>query len=312
MKSKDGIIGLLVGDALGVPFEFEPREEFIENPVTDMVEYRVHNQPLGTWSDDGSLTLATLESLTHGLDYEDILSNFVSWFMESKFSATDTVFDIGIGTRRAILKFQEGEEPLLAGGIDSHNNGNGSLMRILPLAYYIKDLNLPIDEWVPIVHNVSSLTHRHKRSQIACGIYISIALKLLNNHGYSLEDIIKNGVDEIAQYYKNNEEYKEEFETYFNRIISGEIYNLPSEEIISSGYVIATLEASIWCLVNTNSYKEAVLKAVNLGHDTDTTAAVTGGLAGIYYGYDNIPKDWVENIQKLDYVLDLCEKFDNR
>ena len=312
MSCKDGIMGIIVGDALGVPFEFKPRKYFEKEPVTDLEGYGVHNQPVGTWSDDGSLTLATLDSLTKGLDYEHMMDNFLYWYSDCEFTATDTVFDIGIGTRKALLNFKNGEHALLCGGEGAHDNGNGSLMRILPVAYYINDLNLNMEEWIPIVHNISSLTHRHIRSQISCGIYVNIALKMLNNPGYLIKDVIKSGILEITEYYNNNEIYTKEFNQYFERIINNEVYNLNNDEILSSGYVIATLEASLWCLTNTNSYKEAVLKAVNLGHDTDTTAAVTGGLAGIYYGYDNIPKDWINQIQKVDYILDLCEKFDKR
>ena len=312
MSCKDGIMGLIVGDALGVPFEFKPRKYFEENPVTDLEGYGVHNQPVGTWSDDGSLTLATLDSLTKDLDYEHMMDNFLYWYSDCEFTATDTVFDIGIGTRQALIKFKNGEIALLCGGTSTHNNGNGSLMRILPVAYYINDLNLNMEEWIPIVHNISSLTHRHPRSHIACGIYINITLKILNNPGYPIKDVIKSGIIEIIDYYNNDPEYKEEFNEHFQRIINNEIYNLDKDEITSTGYVIATLESTIWCLTNTKSYKEAVLKAVNLGHDTDTTAAVVGGLAGIYYGYENIPEEWVEQVQKKDYILDLCKKFDKR
>lgn len=312
MSCKDGIIGVIVGDALGVPFEFKPRKYFEKEPVTDLEGYGIHNQPVGTWSDDGSLTLATLDSLTQGLDYEHMMNNFLYWYSDCEFTATDTIFDIGIGTRNALLKFANGETALLCGGTGSHDNGNGALMRILPVAYYIQNLNLTMEEWIPIVHNISSLTHRHPRSQIACAIYVNIALKMLNNLGYKIKDVIKSGIIEITQYYNNDETYKQEFNQHFKRIINNEIYTVNSDEIISSGYVLATLEASIWCLTNTNSYKEAVLKAVNLGHDTDTTAAVVGGLAGIYYGYENIPQEWIKQIQKIDYIEKLCKKFDER
>jgi ADP-ribosyl-[dinitrogen reductase] hydrolase len=309
---KDGIVGLVVGDALGVPYEFKPRKYFDENPVKSMDGYGTHNQPAGTWSDDSSLTLATLDSLTHGLDYEDIMKKFYAWFIDSDYTATGEIFDMGITTRRAIIDYGDGKSPILCGGTGERDNGNGSLMRILPIAYYLHENCIDINKQVEIINNISSLTHRHIRSRIACGIYVSIALKLINNEaGISLQETIKNGVNEAINYYNQKTEYANEIKENFQRIANEEIYTLPRDEIISSGYVTATLEACIWCLTNTTTYKDCVLTAVNLGHDTDTTAAVAGGLAGIYYGFDEIPVEWLNKIENIDDIIQLCNNFEN-
>lgn len=305
----DGIMGLVVGDALGVPVEFTDRESLRDNPLTTMIGYGTYNQPAGTWSDDTSMTLALLDSLEDGIDYEDIMSKFVSWFNNGGYTPYGQMFDIGIATREALQRYIDGKLPLESGGISEYDNGNGSLMRILPILYYLQtkygnDLQ-ENDEIFDIVHNISALTHRHKRSQMACGIYISLASQLITNTRLDLA--VESGIGIAMKYYKNKKEFKNELQ-YFSRLEDKEFKYLPEEAIKSGGYVVDTLEASIWCLLNTNDFRSCVLKAVNLGSDTDTTGAVAGGLAGLRYGYDNIPEEWLDTIAKRDYIEDLCNK----
>jgi ADP-ribosyl-[dinitrogen reductase] hydrolase len=176
-------------------------------------------------------------------------------------------------------------------------------MRILPMAYCHKSLTL--DELIARVHQVSSITHGHLRSQMACGIYISIAVPLLE--GADLQTAYLQGLQDIQTIYSVREFLLEK--PHFGRVLSGEIAKIPVEEINFGGYVIDTLESSLWCLLNSSSYSEAVLKAVNLGGDTDTTAAVTGGLAGIYYGVENIPQKWINQIARRQDIIYLAERF---
>ncbi len=306
----NGIMGLVVADALGVPVEFKDRAFLKTNPVTKMQGYGTYNQPAGTWSDDSSMTLALLDSLKNGLDYKDIMDKFLLWFDRGAYTPYGQVFDIGIGSSRAIRRYMGGTAPLESGGISEHDNGNGSLMRILPILFYLKpkygDDFLKNDGAFDIIHNVSSLTHRHRRSQMACGIYISVAscLSLDTN----LKSAIQLGIYQAMEYYKMKEEFKSELH-HFNRIKDEKFKDLAEEQIKSSGYVIHTLEAAIWSLLNTNDYKSSVLKAVNLGNDTDTTAAVVGGLAGLWYGYDSIPSEWIDVIARRDYIEDLCNEY---
>ena len=155
MKDKilGGILGLAVGDALGVPVEFQSRESLRRNPVTDMRGYGTHNQPPGTWSDDTSLTLCLLDSLEKKCDeqwaivgdlpkpdYTDIMHKFLSWAYKGKYTAHNEVFDIGIATRKALQRFRDGTEPLRCGGTSEQDNGNGSLMRMLPIVFYLDAL----------------------------------------------------------------------------------------------------------------------------------------------------------------------------
>ena len=294
MKVKDGIIGLIVGDALGVPVEFYSRAELKEDPVVDMREYGTYNMPKGTWSDDSSMAIATMASIVDkkAIDYDDIMKEFCAWAFDGKYNQYYT-FDMGNTTRKGLNRYIDGEKAINSGGDQPRDNGNGSLMRILPLAFF------PGVDYSTI-ENVSGLTHAHYRSKIACVLYIEIAKSMIENE-LTIDEHIRNSCEKIKEHYKDNEEI-EHFQRIFDDDWTGEIR--------SGGYVIDSLESTIYCLKTTDNYKDAVLKAVNLGGDTDTTAAICGGLAGIYYGYDEIPIDWIESIPKIDKVLSLCEKYE--
>ncbi len=308
-KVYDGIIGLAIGDAIGVPVEFISRQEIAENPVISMREFGTHHQPMGTWSDDTSLTLALIDSMieTKSIDYADIMDRFSNWLMYSDYTATGEVFDIGNSTSRAIMNYARRVNPLECGGASEYDNGNGSLMRILPIAYFLqKQFTSLMDYQMEIIHNISSLTHRHPVSLIGCGIYINIAIRLMQGER-SLYESVEEGIKNAFEYYKRNS--WADIRAYERLKELSSFSKLSEIEIESSGYVVHTLEAALWCLLNTDSYAECVLKAVNLGDDTDTVGAVVGGLAGIYYGADKIPKEWVIVLARRQYIEELCEKF---
>jgi len=316
---KSLIIGHTIGDALGVPVEFKPRHKLNENHVTNMQGYGTHNQPPGTWSDDTSMTLCLLESLSRlgRVDYDDIMNNFVSWMYRGEFTASGTVFDIGITIRRALVKYAPESKlikkvpALRCGEYKENSNGNGSLMRIAPMALYLYSVNGNKLSWndMEIVHNVSRLTHAHVRSLIACGIYVSIAMNLLD--GYSLQNSISLGVLRACELYGRHTDYREELTSSYSRVLKiDSLPRLHDSEIKSTGYVVDTLEAVLWCLLNADNYCEAVLKAVNLGNDTDTVGAITGGLAGLAYGWKNIPPNWKAELKRFDYLESLCDDFD--
>jgi len=306
-----GLMGVCVGDALGVPVEFSSRTERVKSPVKTMLGYGTFNQPPGTWSDDSSLTFCLAEALCNGFSpdalaqlNEAIASSFCRWYSEAYWTAHGNVFDIGFTTGIAIRRLQKGVPPIQAGDSDESSNGNGPLMRILPLAYCYKILNLP--ELIELTHQVSCLTHAHLRSQIACGIYISIAVCLLQ--GAEPQSAYAQGIENVQKIYTQTP-YSTEI-SHFQKVFSGNIAALPMDVIKSSGYVIDTLEASLWCFLNSTSYADAVLKAVNLGGDTDTTGAVTGGLAGIYYGLENIPQDWIDQIARKEDIIALARRLE--
>lgn len=314
----DGILGLCVADALGVPVEFMSREEIGKNPVIGMREFGTHNQPMGTWSDDSSLNLALTDSLVRcgGLDYEDIMKRFTDWYMYGEYTAGGEVFDVGNSTAKALMSFAHGTEPRACGGRSEYENGNGSLMRILPVSFYLLSRFgigcEHIDEQLEIVHDVSRLTHGHAHSLIACGIYVMTAMELTACGEGNLEGAVKRGISAAERYYEAKDEYREPVKKYKRMFDLNQFKRLNPDQIRSSGYVVDTLEAAVWCLLTTGSYRECVLKAVNLGDDTDTVAAVAGGLAGLAYGEKSIPPEWKARLLKAEYIRELCHNMEEK
>lgn len=277
---KPAFLGLIVADALGVPFEFMSRDTF---KCVGMTSGGAHNQPKGTWSDDSSMAIATLDSFIEcdKIDYYDIMKRFVSWTREEKYCPHGEMFDIGGATSSAISRFEYGTEPLLCGGKDEYSNGNGSLMRILPLAF--------VEHTEDDIFNLSALTHAHPISKEGCRIYLELIEKLFN--GESKEKA-------VASLTVRHPVYK--------RIPV--ISSFTRDEIKSTGYVVDSLEAAIWCFLTTDSYRDCVITAVELGEDTDTVAEISGALAGIYYKESQIPKEWIDALVKKDYILSLIDK----
>ncbi|RKI68189.1 ADP-ribosylglycohydrolase [bacterium 1xD42-67] len=307
---KSAILGLVVGDALGVPVEFQSREELEQDPVTGMRAYGTHHQPAGTWSDDSSMALCLLESLTHSVSYDDMMARFLRWAEEGYMTAHGDVFDMGIATRQALTKYAKGTPPLKCGGTGTYDNGNGSLMRILPLALYLHRTMGPEfprkPEAFQIIHNASALTHAHPISLIACDIYCSIANELLC--GRSSPADIQHGITAAKEMCASLTDTAPYLDT-FKRVDVDVLRSLPKSEIRGSGYVVHTLEATLWCLLHTDSYRACVLEAVNLGEDTDTVGAVAGGLAGIQYGMADIPEEWLAVLAKRSEIEALCQAF---
>lgn len=305
-QSCNGIIGLAIGDALGVPSEFKTREELKLNPITDMIGYGTYNVPYGTWSDDTSMTLATIDSIidTKAINPNDMASKFLDWFRNCNYTATGNVFDIGRTTLQALAKFElKLDNASSCGETSEYSNGNGSLMRILPIAYYIYYKNINDEQEIyNIIKQVSSITHAHEISILGCYIYVRFALELLV------------GKDKFEAY-KNIQKldysmFTNDTINRYNRILCDNIQNINENSISSSGYVVSTLEATMWLLLNSNDYNTTILKAVNLGDDTDTVAACTGGLLGIYYGIESINDSWKQNLKRYDYIINLCDEFD--
>ncbi len=311
-NSLNGILGLAIGDAMGVPLEFMPREKLLEDPVTEMKEFGSHNMPKGTWSDDTSMTLATIDAIksTGKMNYQDIADNFLKWFKEAEYTANHQVFDIGRTVLYALAKYEQNRNnPTDCGENSELSNGNGSLMRILPVAYYCYHKSstfsrMTEDEVLEIVKDVSSITHRHEISILGCYIYTIYAIRLLYGDGkYSAYQYIQNL--DYSMFTKNSI-------NRYERILKNDISKLNIDEIKSTGYIVDTLEATIWVLLNTDNFNQAIIGAINLGNDTDTIGACTGGLAGIIYGVDEINPTWKDCLKRYEYIEKLCTKFDRK
>ena len=190
-------------------------------------------------------------------------------------------------------------------------------MRIMPAVLYCIDNAPSSDEAIDIIHKVGGLTHAHIRSNIACGLYYFMASAVLSGDG-SLTERLQMGLDRGFAFYEHYLADHENLEYYdrmrlsryhcANRMRDLEAFaSLTEDSIRSSGYVVDALEAAIWALANSGSFDGALLKAVNLGDDTDTVGAIAGGLAGLFYGYDAIPADWLAAIQRREWIEGLCE-----
>ena len=304
---KNGIMGVVVGDALGCPVQFESRAEVARHPVTGMRGFGTFNLPAGSWTDDSSLTLALLESIKRngGIDCTDIMDNFVKWLDDGAFTPYGYAYDIGRGTIDAIRKYKCDHKPHEAGSPAENNNGNGSLMRIMPAVLYCIERALPADESVDIIHRVGGLTHAHIRANIACGLYYFMAAAVVSHNG-SLSECLQKGLGDGFAFYEAQLANCVEL-TYYDRLRDLErLAGLGEDSIRSTGYVVDTLEAAVWSLATTDSFEKALLKAVNLGDDTDTVGAIAGGLAGLYYQV--IPEAWVNVLQRREWIESLIEE----
>lgn len=300
---KAALLGVCIGDALGVPVEFSFRSERSRHPITDMTGYGTYNQAPGTWSDDSSLTFCLAEALCQEFDLNVVARYFLDWYQKDYWTAHNHRFDIGNTTRDALDKILSGVSPFESGGANKYDNGNGSLMRILPLVF--KTYNLPIQERYAYARVISGITHRHTLSVVACFYYLEFARLLLQGsdilHAYhSLCQTFPDTVAEVL--------HPDGIPSEFKRITDGSLIHTPEENIESQGFVIHTLEAAMWCLLKGNTYSETVLMAVNLGGDTDTTAAVAGGLAGLAYGIEGIPEKWMRGIARREDIEDLAHR----
>ena len=182
------------------------------------------------------------------------------------------------------------------------DNGNGSLMRIMPAVLYANAKKYSVGVQIEFIGNVSSLTHAHKFSTASCNIYNFIAQEILNNRDDDFKSLITRGIDKSRQYYDIDE-----YECFRN--VYGSLFSVGDDYLSGKCYVVFSLEVALYCCYHTESYREAVLKAVNIGGDTDTNAIIAGGLATLYYGKDSIPSDWMGSIIRLDYIKELCDEF---
>lgn len=306
-KIKSGVFGFIVGDAMGVPIEFVDREQLIKKPIKEMTGYGTYNMPEGTWSDDTSMTIATMESIVEQekISYTDIMNRFVAWIIQGKYTPTGKVFDVGNTCRDAIESYiLNPEYPLEAGKKDINSNGNGSLMRILPIVYYAYYNKIKDEELIKLITDVSSLTHGHEISCLGCYIYTRYLLFLLS------------GKDKFAAYNMTKlvdySSFSEESLKVYHRLLKEDISKLPLDKIKSTGYVVDTLEASIWVNLNSKSFKQAIIGAINLGEDTDTVGAITGSIAGIIYGYSEIPEKWLNKLASFTELTKLTDSFEQK
>jgi ADP-ribosyl-[dinitrogen reductase] hydrolase len=249
--------------------------------------------PLGTWSDDGAQALCLLESLIHCRGYHafDFSRRLLRWHDKGHMAVGNYVFDIGNQTSESILRLKQGQTTDHSGLSGVRNNGNGSLMRVLPLVLVHdgKDESLVVD-----AHRQSKLTHGHVRSQVCCALYCLWAKRELEDTSHAWYEAL----DTLRKIYASEPEYLEELDQFFG----------PNNgfEAKGSGYVVDSLHsARIAC--EEESYEAIIRRAIAFGNDTDTTAAIAGGIAGIRYGKQGIPNDWLQKLRGQDLFLPLLD-----
>lgn len=280
----------VVGDALGVPVEFEKRDSYyIDSMTTGTWE-----QPAGSWSDDTSFTLPLIENLMTNKSYDDLMQKFVNYMFHNEYTPNGVAFGIGNTCAKALRNWSVNHYPALECGDPSvEANGNGALMRLAPLAIHLageKDISKRLD----LEREYTSLTHRHPRSIVASYIYLEIIHDLLN--GCSLRSSLDNLPNRLTQALQGRFDELKEL-SYFEAMFQPDFATTLRKEIKSSGYVVDTLLASTWSVLNSTSIDGAVILAVNLGEDTDTIASITATLASCENLSDHINDDWKSQLQ---------------
>jgi len=293
-RIRGGLYGLLIGDAVGVPYEFfrpselPPREQLEMTPPAgfDRSHRRV---PPGTWSDDGALALCLLESLLEsgGLDLADLSRRFARWEEAGHLAVDQLVFDIGIQTRAAIARVREGVDPATCGPSEITDNGNGSLMRVLPLALWHQGSD---DELVRLAQTQSLVTHGHPVAQVCCALYVLVARNLL--HGAAMAEAWVEAERKLVAMRLQ----PEPMWRALNFVMTS-----ASRKLTGTGFVVDSLWSAKYA-TGAGSYEEVVKTAIAFGNDTDTTACIAGGLAGIHFGMEGIPLRWYEALRGRELV----------
>ena len=295
------LIGVLVGDALGVPVEFTGRAERDQDPVMGMRGLGTWNQPAGTWSDDSSMTLATADVLARaGWDLPAMLQGFLGWLERNEWTSHGAVFDIGNATRNALMRFRSGGDHTTCGQAHERDNGNGSLMRCMPVSLWL--VGASVEQVIEQAGAASALTHAHVRSRLCCAWHALWCDAVLG--GRDARAAASQADKHLRPLITQDRERQA-----LGRLLDGGVMDLPRTAIQGDGYVVSTLEACLWCLANHGDFRATVLAAVNLGDDADTTGAVAGGMAGLVYRLSGLPGEWTGALARHADVMALAARF---
>ena len=294
-RRRGALLGLAVGDALGAAVEFKPPDAF--EPVTDYRGGGPHGLPAGAWTDDTSMALALADSITHaGWDLNDQAHRYVTWWRKGEYSVNGRCFDIGITIRAALSRFERSGDSLTSGDPSEGASGNGSIMRLAPVPIRFAGLFPDKIEKLAQLASESSLpTHASPQCLSTCRYFAVVLAGLM--HGLDREEVLSPEWAPLRRL-----RAAEPLHPPVEEIASGSFRERQPPAIVGSGYVIRSLEAALWALHDAQDFREAVLKAVNLGDDADTTGAVCGQLAGAYWGESGIPEEWLEGLARRDMI----------
>lgn len=301
-RKKGCLIGLAIGDALGTTLEFKERDK--EPVLTDMVGGGVFKLKPGEWTDDTSMALclgyALLENdNVHDKEFKKIqLDNYSKWYNSGYCSSNGQCFDIGAGTVKALRNYKS------TGSITNNpsyfDSGNGAIMRLAPIPIHYNTMDTDGVKQLLIASMKSTETTHASMLCIQASAYLSLVLNRALNGTHPKSELFKFPGTVLDLFGIDIPELR--------KIIEGSYATKYRAEIKSTGFVLDTLEAALWCIDITDNFRDAVLLAANLGDDADTVAAVTGQIAGAFYGFDSIPDEWVNKIVKSNEILELAEK----
>jgi ADP-ribosyl-[dinitrogen reductase] hydrolase len=281
------LLGLAVGDAVGTTVEFSPRGSF--EPLTDMIGGGPFGLKPGQWTDDTSMALCLAESLVEcgAFDPTDQMQRYVRWYRQGHLSPTGHCFDIGVTVHSALFRFEQDGDPF-SGSTDPMSAGNGSIMRLAPVVLRYHPDRGEVDRYAA---ESSRTTHGAEEAVAGCRILAGILCALMDGVGKQEAVLAVSPADWMSP--------------ALQAIAAGGYREKMPKDIRGSGYVVESLEAALWCFWTTDSFRDAVLTAANLGDDADTTAAVCGQLAGACYGREGIPEAWLEKLAMREYIEEL-------
>ena len=303
-RVKEGIIGNAIGDALCVSTKGQTREYLLEHPVLKMLPCIKKGIPKGAWSDSTSLMIATTSAINKkGFDYDYIAENCVSWFASNKYCSVGESFGIGKTTLKSLMEFTKRYKKAIDCGAELfEENSNSSLKMMLPLAFYFTAKKSTKEEVFDTIKNVCSITHKHDVSICACYIYVHYIMFILNgNNKFAAIKKLKT-IDYSM--------FSNRILEHYSRILIGNLSELDIDEINSTSFIVDTLESVLWCFVKSDNFKDCIIACANIGNDTSSIAALTGAIAGIYYGTNKIPKDWIDNLRRMDYLTNISEEYE--
>ena len=309
---KSVLYGVAIGDALGVPVEFMHRDEVRKVNLQEMegsdtnFDYRTRwgdITPKGCWSDDTAMTLASVDALCgSGYDPKTFMDNYVEWVSNGKYSSLDYAFGMGSCCLKAINNYHKTKDAYNCGCTGERENGNGSLMRISPVCLSLINSDYDMDEKVRLLNLLGGITHAHPISRLGDFIYLLFMEKLIETKD-------KNEAFKYIVNYDYEKYFDIETIIKYAHIINNNFLKIKDIDEKKNGYVVHTLEGVIFSIMKNNNFRDSVLCAINLGFDTDTLAAITGSLAGILYGYEDIPTSWINDLKNKDYLDEMIDKF---
>ena len=294
-RQRGALIDLAVGDALGAAVEFMPPGSF--PLVTDYRAGGPHGLAPGEWTDDTSMALALADSIAKaGWDLADQLNRYIEWWRDGKYSVNGDCFDIGGTTQVALATFLRDRDPLQCGFSGARSSGNGSIMRLAPVAIcFHRQLDNDLSELSRLAEESSLTTHASSQCRSACR-YLAVILAALIR-GDDREEVLSADWEILARLQELGR-----LEPAIGAVVIGSFRHKAPPDIRGSGWVVESLEAALWAFQSSSNFAEAVLKAVNLGHDADTTGAVCGQLAGAHWGESGIPENWRKDLAGRDLI----------